>query len=80
MKKTYTKPELFYENFTLIAPIATCAYSLGTSADVASCGALDNDEDSLTYGMIIFNGDMCEVDSYAYGYVPGQSEAFITNS
>ena len=80
MKRTYTKPELFYENFTLIAPIATCAYSLGTSADVASCGALDNDPDSLTYGMIIFNGDMCEVDSYAYGgYTPGAS-SFVTNS
>ena len=80
MKRPYNKPELFYENFTLIAPIAACTYGLGTSADVASCGALDKDPDSLTFGMIIFNGDMCEVDSYAYGgYVPGPS-AFVTNS
>ena len=63
MKKAYTKPELFYENFSLMGSIANTCGQDGTkaavtnSADVSNCGYYD-----ANFGGVIFSTEaVCEI-------------------
>lgn len=63
MKKAYTKPELFYENFSLMGSIANTCGQNGTkaaetnAADVTQCGYYD-----ANFGGTIFNAEpVCNI-------------------
>lgn len=47
MKKTYTKPEIFFESFMLNENIASCAFKIN-SADIEQCDATIDNESFFT--------------------------------
>lgn len=56
MKKTYTKPELFYECFFLLNSIAANCENVITSADYTTCSV-----DIPGVGMVFVNNGVCEI-------------------
>lgn len=66
MKRTYQKPELFYENFMLNAPIALCDYQLGNSGSVEACGATSN-EYGLPGDVFFTDSEVCNMTPEYYG-------------
>lgn len=64
MKKVYKRPELFYENFSLMEAIASCALTANQN-DGASCTYFDEDG----FGETLFLGanSDCAVPVEHYG-------------
>lgn len=64
MKKIYKKPELFYENFSLMEAIATCTVITDTKDDKSVCAYYDEG-----FGELIFvdGNSGCEIDANYYG-------------
>lgn len=79
MKKTYTKPELYYENFSLLGSIAASCTDVDKNAqDANACSVMDD-----VLGMTIFttvgiceltgDGKICSAgtSTEAFGVVSG---------
>lgn len=63
MKKVYTRPELFYENFSIMEAIAACPYAAQHDA-MDSCSYYDKNFDCHIFidGVV----DSCEMDGDFY--------------
>lgn len=70
MKKTYTKPELYYENFSLLGSIAASCSAFDMNAqDAATCSFYDE-----AFGVNIFaNMTACELTGNGQICVAGTS-------
>lgn len=78
MKKSYVKPELFYESFVLSQSIAACGIDVNNE-DQYNCARLDEQFWPGLGGMRIFeSGYDCDLDFSdldVYCYTVGTSEA-----
>lgn len=63
MKKVYKRPELFYENFSIMEAIATCP-AIANHGDPASCVYYDVDFE-ISFFAADVNGD-CEENMNYY--------------
>lgn len=58
MKKTYTKPEILFENFVMSTSIATCEYQIGSpELYVPNLGILFTQKENCGYTPEMTGGD-----------------------
>lgn len=64
MKKVYTRPELFYENFSLMEAIAACSF-FAQHATKETCSYYAKEWDANIFITELGNG--CDIDAESYG-------------
>lgn len=82
MKKTYVKPEMFYENFELSRHIATCAWDMSNFNTKEACSAVADGSLGFPEGWTIFqtSGLCADTSSEAYCWTNGSSSMNVFNS
>lgn len=77
MKKTYTKPEILFENFVMSTSIATCEYQIGSpELNVPPLGILFTQKENCTYTPAFDENGDCGDGGICYHVVTNGANVF----